>query len=306
MRLPRKIKLSDCEKFVKEIINPDNFVDIESVLPIEAAEEKSLVFITSSAKNKELLLHSTKAITVITDVEDNIPEEKCCLISDNPKLSFALIVNSVMDRQERGYIHPTAVIHPKAIVHPSAIIGPYCVIGEAVIGERTRLYPNVTIYDNVQIGNDCIIDSGAVIGAAGFGFVRKKDNVPVPFPQLGGVKIGNNVEVGANACIDRGALKDTIIHDNVKIDNHSQVSHNDEIGANTYIIGTLIAGSVKVGKNCHLAGQWVLNQKKIEDNVTLGAGSVALSGLREGKTYIGWPALPIEKYQKIQYKIKKL
>lgn len=306
MRLPTIISLDDCQPYVAEIRNSENFIPITKVLPIEIATVDTLAFISANTKNKEELITTTKAVTVITDLTTNLPSDKCCLISNNPKLSFARIINSILESKIEGEIHPTAVIHPEAKIHESAIIGPNCVVGKASIGANTRLYPNVVIYDNVSIGRNCIIDSGTVIGSAGFGFVRDNEGVPVPFPQLGGVHIGNNVEIGANVCVDRGALKDTIIHNNVKIDNRSQISHNDEIGENTLIMGTAVAGSVKIGKNCHIAGQWIMNQKHVGVNVTLGAGSIALSSLRDNKTYIGYPALPVEKFEKIQYNLKKL
>lgn len=307
MHLPKTITLDDCRPYIAEVINAENFIPVTNVLPIDNASADTLAFITSKAKNKEDLLRSSKAITIITDITTNLPTDKCCLISDNPKLAFARIINSVFESVlTDGRIHPTAIIHPEAKVNESAIVGPYCVIGNASIGPGTRLYPNVVVYDNVIIGSNCIIDSGAVIGAAGFGFVRDDNGVPVPFPQLGGVRIGDNVEIGANVCIDRGALKDTIIHDNVKIDNFSQIAHNDEIGKNTLIIGTAIAGSVSIGENCHIAGLWMMNQKHVGDNVTLGGGAIALSSLHSNKTYMGYPAIPIERYQKIHYQLKKL
>lgn len=306
MKLPIPITLELCYQYANEVIHPEKFVTVSNVLPVDNATIDSLVFIASNAKNKSELLYSTRARTVITDMSAELPEDKCILLSNNPKLTFARLINTIYQQNVTGEIHPTAIIHQDAVIHPDAIIGPNCVIGKSIIGARTRLYPNVTVYDNVTIGADCIIDSGAVIGAAGFGFVRDEDGVPIPFPQLGGVKIGKNVEIGANVCIDRGALKDTIIHDNVKIDNQSQISHNDEIGSNTFIIGTKIAGSVIVGEDCHIAGLWVMNQKRIGDRVTLGAGSVVLSSLHDGKTYMGYPAVPMEKYQRTQYKIKKI
>lgn len=306
MQLPKKIILEDCLSYVDTVVNAEQFKPIYTVLPIESAQEDSLAFIASKAKNKRELLSATGAVVVITDLTEDLPTDKCCLISSNPKLSFARIVNSVYDTQSVGHIHHTAVIDPNAVIDPSAVIGANCVIGKSTIGPRTRLYPNVVIYDNVIIGSDCIIDSGAVIGAAGFGFVKDQNGIPIPFPQLGGVKIGNSVEIGANVCVDRGALKDTVIHDHVKIDNRSQISHNDEIGENTMIMGTTIAGSVTVGKGCYLAGLYIMNQKKVGNDVLLGVGGVALSSLHDGKTYMGYPAVPLEKYQTIQYKIKKL
>jgi len=159
----------------------------------------------------------------------------------------------------------------------------------------------------VKIGKNVIIDSGAVIGAAGFGFVRDIDGTPYQLPQLGSVIIEDDVEIGANACIDRGELDDTIIRKGVKIDNLVQIAHNVEIEKNTYIMGkTVIAGNVKIGEKCWIAPSLIMNDVKIGNNVTVGFGSVVLKSIKDNQTVMGNPAIQIEKYSKLQYKLRKL
>ena len=150
-----------------------------------------------------------------------------------------------------------------------------------------------------------IIDSGAVIGAAGFGFVRDQSGVPHQFPQLGKVIIEDNVEIGANTCVDRGALDDTIIHKGVKIDNLVQIAHNVEIGEYTYVIAnTVISGSVKIGKKCWIAPSQITNKVTIGNYVTVGFGSVVINSIPDNTVVMGDPAIPLDKYSKLQYKLK--
>ena len=292
------------------IINPENFVPIFNAKPITAAHIDSLVFIVETAKNKENLIRDTKARTIICDCipsDGLIYKNKCLIITSTPKLLFAKIVNASMQINFQWAIHPTAVIDPDAKIGKNVYIGPHVFIGKSEIGENSIIRSNVSIYDNVNIGQRVIIDAGAVIGAAGFGFVRDEDGVPHQFPQLGGVVIEDDVEIGANTCIDRGALEDTIIRKGAKIDNLVQIAHNVEIGKYSYIISqTIIAGSTKIGEKCWIASSFILNKIKIGDNVTIGFGSVVLKSVPSGETYMGNPALSLEKYSKVQYKLKKL
>ncbi|MEJ2668805.1 MAG: UDP-3-O-(3-hydroxymyristoyl)glucosamine N-acyltransferase [Gammaproteobacteria bacterium] len=171
-------------------------------------------------------------------------------------------------------VHTTALVDPSAVIDSSAVIGPFVSIGaetrigagvvidanvtlgaRCVVGEGTRLSAGVVFYDDVRVGVQCCVHSGAVLGADGFGFARTASGW-LKIAQLGGVYIGDRVEIGANTCIDRGALDDTVIESGVIIDNHVQVAHNCHIGENTAIAGCVgIAGSTRVGANCTLAGQ---------------------------------------------------
>lgn len=293
-----------------KVVNAENFQPISSVKPITTADASSLVFIDKNAKSKlELLINTTAKVIIcdfIPDLEANYTE-KCLLIHEHPKLLFAKVVNVALASENEFMIHPTAVIHPDSIIHPKCKIGAYCVIGKCSIGEGTIIHGNCNIYDNVSIGKNVIIDAGAVIGAAGFGYVRDEDGFPIQFPQLGGVLIEDDVEIGANTCIDRGALEDTIIRKGAKIDNLVHISHNVEIGKYTYIISqTVVAGSTKIGEKCWIAPSYIMNKITIGDNVTIGLGAVVLKSVKSGETYLGNPATSIETYSKIQYALKLL
>lgn len=292
------------------VVNAVNFQSIETVKPITNADACSLVFIDRNAKSKLELLQNTAAKVIICDfipTTTDSYDNKCLLIHHNPKFFFSKLVNAALGNEKEFGIHPTASIHPKASIHPNCFIGAHCVIGHCQIGEGTIIYGNCNIYDNVTIGKNVIIDAGAVIGAAGFGYVRDDDGFPIQFPQLGGVLIEDDVEIGANTCIDRGALEDTIIRKGAKIDNLVHISHNVEIGKYTYIISqTVVAGSTKIGEKCWIAPSYIMNKIKIGDNVTIGLGAVVLKSVKSGETYLGNPATSIETYSKIQYALKQL
>lgn len=197
------------------------------------------------------------------------------LVVDDPYLAYAALSHLFAPPLDvTPGVHPSADVHASAQIHPSAQIGPYAVIGagvtisaeaiigagtvigrDAVIGKGTRLSPRVTLYSDVRIGEYCLIHSGAVLGADGFGFAPSATGWR-KIAQLGGVVVGDHVEIGANTCIDRGALEDTVIESGVIIDNQVQIAHNCHIGKNTAIAGCVgIAGSTKVGAGCTLAGQ---------------------------------------------------
>ena len=294
--------------FNGKIINDFNFTNIENIKSINNADEASLVFIDSKSGNKELLLSNTKAITIICDFipsSEAIYNTKCLIVVNNPKLFFAKLVNQQMNSFISG-IHPSAIISDNAKIASNSYIGPNVCVGNNVeIGENTFIHSNCSIYDNVKIGHNVIIDAGCVIGSSGFGFVRDEEGVPTQFPQLGGVIIEDDVEIGANVCIDRGALQDTVIHKGVKIDNLVQIAHNVEIGEYTFVIAnTIIAGSTTIGKRCWIAPSRIINKIRIGDDVTIGYGSVVLKSVPARTTYMGNPASEVSEYFKIQYKLK--
>ena len=291
-----------------KIVQPEMFVPIRNVKPITDADGQSLVFVTETT-DKENLIRGTKARVVICGSvpgDASVYQDKCLIVVDDPKLYFARLVNTLLEQQIEYSIHPTAVIHPEARIAPNVRIGAHTYIGKSDIGEGCVIHANVSIYDDVKMGRNVIVDSGAVIGASGFGFVRDENLVPIPFPQLGGVVIGDYVEIGANTCIDRGALADTVIGEHTKIDNLVQISHNDKIGKNNYIIGHCnIAGSVTIGDNCWIAAERILNKTSVGDSVSVGFGAQVLSHLKADSTYLGTPAMDIKKYVRMQYNLKK-
>ncbi len=175
-------------------------------------------------------------------------------------------------------------------------IGPNCIFsGDIEIGDNSILYGNVSIFGNVKIGKNVIINAGAVIGAEGFGYEPDEDGTLVQFPQIGGVIIEDNVEIGANTCIDRGALGDTIIREGAKIDNMVHVAHNVVIGKNCRIICLVgIGGSVEIGDGSFVGiSASIKNQKKIGKNVVVGMGAVVTKDVPDNATIIGNPARPM-------------
>lgn len=265
------IKLSELAKKISCRLHGADCL-IENVADIDHAGQGDLVFI-SSMKYKSSLA-STKASAIICKEEWLDSCELPALLTDDPRLAFAkaaTLLNPVA--KKTSGVHPAAVVAGGASVHSTAIIeanaviksgakiaayafvGAGSVIGNNVhIGEKSYLNANVTIYSNCIIGNECILHSGVVIGADGFGFV-KEGEAYFKVPQLGRVHIGDNVEIGANTTIDRGALLDTVIGNGVKLDNQIQIGHNVEIGDHTVISAcSCIAGTVKIGKFCLFGG----------------------------------------------------
>jgi UDP-3-O-[3-hydroxymyristoyl] glucosamine N-acyltransferase len=251
----------------------DGAIEIFGMAPLAKAKPGHLTFLAQAKYRQEL--HQTQASAVILSAEfaDECPAP-AVLISPTPYVTFA---------QASRYFDPAPVaapgIHPSAVIAPTAsvgknvsiaanvviaehasigdnsIIGAGCVVGaNSTIGQQCLLHPSVVIYHGVTIGNHVIIHSGAVIGSDGFGFAPSRQGW-VKIHQNGGVKIGNHVEIGANTCIDRGAIEDTVIADGAIIDNLVHIAHNVQIGEQTAIAACVgIAGSTQIGKRCTIAG----------------------------------------------------
>lgn len=205
-------------------------------------------------------------------------------------------------------IHPLAFVAESATVGKDVYIGPFAVVGDNVtIGDGTMIYPNVTIYDGCRIGSRVIIHAGAVIGADGFGFAPNADGYE-KIPQLGIVVIEDDVEIGANTCIDRSTMGQTVIHRGVKLDNLIQVAHNCEIGENTVMSAQVgVAGSTKVGSWCMFGGQVGLaGHITVGDHVNLGAQSGVPSSLKANQTLIGTPPMEPTPYFKSQAIFRRL
>ncbi len=277
---------------------------IENVADITLAQTGQLAFINHVKYLKQLKTTGASAVILKTPwlSQCQIP----ALVTDNPRLAFAraaILLNPV--KQNLPGIATSSVIANSAEVHNSVNIEDNVVIQTGVslnehvhigagsviaknvsIGRNTFIYPNVTIHENCHIGENCIIHSGVVIGTDGFGFVHDGRSY-LKIPQLGSVKIGNNVEVGANTTIDRGVLLDTIIYDDVKLDNQIQVAHNVEIGKGTVVSAcTGIAGSTKIGENCLIGGcVGIRDNIEITDNVVITGRTFVSSSIKQSGAY---------------------
>jgi len=289
------------ERFGGEVIG-DAAVRVEQVATLEAAQPHHIAFFSNPRYRR--LLEQTRAGAVLVNGEAAGATSRPRIVCEDPYAYFARLSTFLNPPEEViAATHPDADIHPTASVDPSCCIGAFVVIGAgAVIGPRTliqsgailgahvkigadcRIYANVSIYQGCLIGDRVILHSGVVIGADGFGLAMEAGRWR-KIPQIGRVLIGDDVEVGANTTIDRGALDDTVIEEGVKLDNQIQIGHNCRIGAHTAIAGCVgIAGSTRIGRYCRIGGSAMIGgHLEIVDNVEIsGATTVPKSLLRPG------------------------
>lgn len=299
---------------------------IASVADITGGQAGSIVFVSNPKYTK--YLQTTAASAVIATERMLIGCDKPALVAEHPRVVFskiALLLNPLPEVRpgisphaviaEDATIHPTARIEACVVIQSGVSIGPGtwvssgCVLEKnARLGANTRLFANVTIGENCLVGNDCVLHSGAVIGADGFGFVWDQDAY-LKVPQLGNVRIGNDVEIGANTSIDRGAIGDTVVENGVKIDNLVQLGHNDHVGEHTTISGQSgLAGSVKMGRKCIIGGGVSISDNiEIADNVTLAGRSSVANSINQPGVYASViPVVEAGKWRRILARIKQL
>ncbi len=304
----------------------DGDAAITGIGTLQNADQGQLAFLANSKYTGQL--EATRAGAVILHEKDSTGFPGNCLISADPYTSFALI-SALFDDGDglpEG-IHASASIDPSAVISPSASIGafaviganarlgdnvvvhPHCMIGkDCVVGDGSVLMPQVTLVKRVRLGRRVRIHSGAVIGADGFGLAMHNGRW-IKIAQLGGVRIGDDCEIGANTCIDRGAIEDTVLEEDVRLDNQIQVGHNVRIGAHTAIAGCVaIAGSVSIGSYCMIGGQTAIaGHLEIADKVVVGGGSIVLHSLRETGEYASCtPLMPKADWRKNVVRIKQL
>jgi UDP-3-O-[3-hydroxymyristoyl] glucosamine N-acyltransferase len=285
-------------------VQADNGVTIRQVASLVSATADHICFL-ADARYLPLLANTKAGAVLIPPLYANatsLPR----IVTDNPYAYYAKVSALLNPEPEvSAGIDPVASVSPDAVVPSSAsvgahaviengvtlgegvIIGPGCHVGKNVeIGEKTRLYANAVVYHGCCIGKNCIVHAGAVIGADGFGHAEDEGRW-VKIPQIGRVIIGDDVEVGANTTIDRGALDDTVIEDGVKLDNLIQIGHNCRIGAHTVIAGCVgIAGSAVIGQHCRIGGAaMILGHLKITDKVTISPGSMITRSIAKPGTY---------------------
>ena len=279
---------------------------VNQIATLENAQVGHLTFLASTKYRP--LLAATRASAIIVGSADAEVTSLPRIVCDNPYVYFAKVSAFLnpLPLVVPG-IHPSAVIEEGAHVDPTAYIGPNVVIGAdtrigagcaimagcsigagVTIGIDGRLYPRVVVYHNCVLGNRLIAHSGVVIGADGFGIAMNEGHW-LKIPQIGRVVIGDDVEIGANTTIDRGALDDTVIEDGVKLDNLIQIAHNVRIGAHTAIAGCVgIAGSAIIGRHCRIGGgTGILGHTQISDHVEISSYTMIGKSIREPGTYTG-------------------
>lgn len=310
-----KLTLGDIADKLNLELRGDATVEITGIANLADAAPGQLTFLFNSAYKKYLA--GSSAAAVVLNARDADDCRLPMIISDRPRMTWAKVAalfdpTPAPDR----VIHPAAqiadtasiagnvsigacaVVESNAEIREGAIVGPGCYVGHgSTVGEGSRLYANVTLYHDVIVGRDCIIHAGAVLGADGFGleFDRETGSM-VKIPQVYGVRIGNNVEIGAGTTIDRGALNHTSVDDGAKLDNQIQVGHGTRIGSHTVISGcTAIAGSTKIGSYCLIGGAvGIVDNIEIADQVEITAMTMVIHSITEKGRYSSgtgmWPS----------------
>ncbi|MDF1484009.1 UDP-3-O-(3-hydroxymyristoyl)glucosamine N-acyltransferase [Ramlibacter sp. H39-3-26] len=289
---------------------------VERIAPLDAAGPESLSFLSNPRYQQQLSGSSAGCVIVGPALREVAMARGACIVADDPYAYFARTTQLWKRQHARGEepgIHPSAVVDPEAVVDPQARIGPLCVVERgARIGAGTVLKSRVTVGEDCSIGERCLLHPGVVIGADGFGFApggSGNGGAWVKIEQLGAVRIGNDVEIGANTCIDRGALADTVIEDGVKLDNLVQIGHNVHVGRHTAMAGCAgVAGSAVIGAHCSIGGgAIVLGHLALADGVSISAATVVMRSISKPGLYSG--VFPIDdnaKWEKNAATLKQL
>jgi UDP-3-O-[3-hydroxymyristoyl] glucosamine N-acyltransferase len=286
-------------------------VVIRQVATLETAAADTITFLANERYLKQLKATRAGAVIVGEHLRHSIDMPH--IVAANPYVYFAQVSALFNPRPAMGASrHVTAVIHPGAVIREGVYVAPHAVIEEGAVvgadcsigagtyigsgvtvGDGSMLYPNVTLYHDCSLGKRAIVHAGVVIGADGFGIAMEQDHW-IKVPQIGRVRIGDDVEIGANTTIDRGAIDDTVIEDGVKLDNQIQIGHNVHIGAHTAIAACVgIAGSSRIGRFCRIGGaSGIAGHLSIADNVEISAHTLVTKSIDEAGTYTG--AYPFE------------
>lgn len=276
----------------KELYGPD--IQIEKPCSINRVSENCLFFL--AYYNEEYLglaKNLTDCLAIV--LQEYVGKLKCSyIISDNPRLDFSRAIQEffIIRKTSKG-VAESARLGENIQFGKDVVVGEYCVIGDNVsIGDRTEICHHVVINEGTKIGSDCLIKSNSVIGEKGYGFERNNEGVPMPFPHIGKVIIGNNVEIGALNTIARAALDATIIGNNVKTDDHVHIGHNVVLEDNCQITACAeISGSVLIGKGSWLGPNCsIMNGIEIGEGCYVGLGSVVIKSLPPNKVVAGSPA----------------
>ena len=304
--MDNNINLIDIIRFLESDLitvhgDPDSVI-VRYLRDPEHVDEYTLDWINPLKPDKQKIAETSKAKVIVVDKEVVFSEtlknqEKVLLVVDNPKLAIAKVGNEFFVEKITPEIHPSAIIHPDAQIGKNVYIGPNTVIENCTIGDDTIIDANVHIYSPVIIGKHCVVKSGAVLGGMGFGFEKDENGNLFRFPQIGNLFIGDYVEIGANTCIDRGALSDTVIGDYCKINNLCHIAHNNKIGKNVVITAqvnisgsSVIENEVWIAPNASIRG-WLT----IGEGATIGMGAVVTKDVPAGETWVGNPARKLEK-----------
>ena len=315
-------------KKLKGTVEGDENALIWKPCRIEEVDEGGITFLANPKYTHYIYERKASAILIARDFVLEHPVDATLIRVDNPYLCVAKVLHmfNTADKPKRGrslrsHIHRTAKIGKHCYVGEFAVIGRHTVIGNNVqiypqvyvgdyctIGDNTILYPGVKIYRECKVGSNCILHAGVVVGADGFGFAPAGDGTYNKIDQIGNVIIEDDVELGANTCVDRATMGSTIVHRGTKLDNLCQIAHNVSVGSNTVMAAqSACAGSCKVGDNCVIAGQvGIVGHITIGNHVTIAAQSGVTRSVADHSTVLGTPAMSGDKMKKIYVIQRKL
>ncbi|HSV83921.1 MAG TPA: UDP-3-O-(3-hydroxymyristoyl)glucosamine N-acyltransferase [Ramlibacter sp.] len=286
------LRLAEIVQALGGELHGDDSMVVEALAPLEQAGPAHLSFLSNPRYRAQLEASTAGCVIVGPAMREQALARGACIVADDPYLYFARLTQLWKRHQARPAgpaIHPSAVVDPEAVVEEGARVGPQCVVERgARIGAGTVLKARVVVGEDCVIGERCTLHPGVVIGGDGFGFAPNR-GAWEKIEQLGAVRIGNDVDIGANTCIDRGALADTVIEDGVKLDNLIQVAHNVRIGRNTAIAAcTGIAGSTTIGANCMIGGAaMIIGHATIADGTFVSAGTFVSRSITKPGNYTG-------------------
>jgi UDP-3-O-[3-hydroxymyristoyl] glucosamine N-acyltransferase len=323
-----KFKALMIAQFLKGEVDGNPEVEVENISKIEEGKPGTLSFLANPKYEKYIYETSSSIVLVNRDFKPDKPVNATLIRVENAYEAFASLLQLYQQyKPQKTGVHKTASIHESAKLGENLFIGDYAVIddnarignnvkvypqvyvGEGVeIGDGTIIYSGVKIYEGCRIGKNCIIHSGTVVGADGFGFAQQADKTYKKIPQVGIVVIEDDVEIGANCCIDRATMGQTVLHRGVKLDNLIQIAHNVELGENTAIAAqTGIAGSTKVGKNNMISGQVaIVGHLNIGNNIKVGGQAGIMKDVADGEILQGSPAINFKDFWKASAIFSKL
>jgi UDP-3-O-[3-hydroxymyristoyl] glucosamine N-acyltransferase len=298
---------------------------VSRIATLDGAGPGDLTFFANPKYRSRLAVTRAAAVIVTAEAAGECPT--AAIVTPQPYLYFARVAQWLHAPVEppKG-AHPSAIVQSavpasasigahtyvdaEVVIGEDVVIGANCTLGRGCrIGTGSRLHAGVTVYDGCIVGARAIIHSGAVIGADGFGFAREDDGAWLKIPQTGRVVIGDDVEIGANTAIDRGAIDDTIIEEGVKLDNQIQIGHNCVIGDGTAIAGcTGIAGSTRIGRHCRIGGAAMISgHLTIPDGTTLGGAAVVMSSIDAPGVYSSaFPVVPFAEWRRNMVRVRHL
>lgn len=315
-------------RMVKGTVEGDENVRGWKPSVIEEADEGSITFLDNPKYTHYLYERQPSIVIVRNDFHPEQPVASALVHVDQPRLAVVKLLHAFNQRTKppkgrswRSSVGRGSKLGKGIYMGPYAVVGRHCRIGNDVkiypnvtigdnvtVGDGTILYSGAKVYEGVEIGRNCILHAGCVVGSDGFGFAPDQEGNWIKVDQIGNVVIEDNVEIGANTCIDRAAMKSTVIHEGVKIDNLCQIAHNVVVGRRTALASHVgIAGSSKVGERCVIAGQaGLVGHISVGDRVTIGAQSGVTHSVGSDLQIFGSPAMEATKRRKVEVLVRNI